>query len=298
MTRARFLAALAVAAAIGSAAAQVPPPPAGAPAPGAAPGAPATAAARPVDADPVVAVVNGEPVRASDVLYLYQTLGEGVRQMSFDLLYPQLLQSAVERKIAAQKARQVQVDQRADVKRKFEFWAERVLEETLLNEAVERALTPEALQRAYQDLLTLDAGQEEIAVKHMLFDNPEAAIAIVKELDGGGNFDTILARVTTQGVGRGGPLDYFKRDEIVREFSDAAFRMRPGEYTTTPVRSDFGFHVILVTDRRVAAPPPFETVREMLRQDLGRRLVDEFYMDLMEGAEVQRFNFDGTPMTN
>jgi peptidyl-prolyl cis-trans isomerase C len=291
MIRARFLAALAMAAVIGSASAQVPP---------AAPAAPAAAAgpaaAAPVDADPVVAVVNGEQVRASEIVYLYQTLGEGVRQMSFELLYPQLLQSAVERKIAAQKARQAQIDQRADVKKRFEFWHERVLEETLLNEAVERNLTEEALQKAYQDLLTLEAGQEEISVKHMLFDNPEAAVAVVKELDGGANFDTVLARIIEQGIGRGGPLDYFKRDEIVEVFSNAAFKMRPGEYTTLPVQSEFGFHIILVTDRRIAPPPPYDAVKDTLRQDIGRRLVDEFYEDLTAGAEVQRFNFDGTPM--
>ncbi len=290
MIRARFLAALAMAAVIGSAAAQTPP------AAPAAPVAAGPAAAAPVDADPVVAIVNGEMIRASDVIYLYQTLGESVRQMSFDLLYPQLVQSAVERKIAAQKATAAKIDQRADVQKRFQFWHERVLEETMLNEAVERALTPEALQKAYADLLTREAGQEEVAVKHILFDNPEAAIAVVKELDAGGNFDAILARVTEQGIGRGGPMEHFKRDEILEAFAAAAFKMRTGEYTTTPVQSEFGFHVILVTDRRITPPPPFEQVQDQLRADLGRRLVDEFYEDLVAGVEVQRFNFDGTPI--
>lgn len=291
MIRARYLAALAMVAAIGSASAQTPP---------AAPAAPAAAgpvAAAPADADPVVAIVNGEQVRASDVIYLYQTLGESVRQMSFDLLYPQLLQSAVERKIASQKARVVKMDQRADVQKRFQFWQERVLEETMLNEAVDRALTPEALQKAYADLVTQEAGQEEVAVKHILFDNPEAAIAVVKELDAGGNFDAILARVTGQGIGRGGPMEHFKRDEIVEKFATQAFKMRPGEYNTTPVQSEFGFHIILVTDRRISPPPPFEQVQDGLRQNLGLRLVAEFYEDLVAGADVQRFNFDGTAMT-
>lgn len=288
MICARFLAALAVAGAVagfwGSSAAQ---------APAAPPAAPAAAA--PADADPVVAVVNGEAIRASDIVYLYQTLGEGVRQMAFELLYPQLLTSAIERKAAAQKARGEKVQERADVKKRFEFWNDRVLEETLLNETVEKALTNDVLQKAYRDRVAQESGREEVKVKHMLFQNPEAAISVIKELDNGGNFDQVLALLTAQGVARGGELDFFKQDELVPQFADAAFRMRPGEYNTTPVRSEFGFHVILVTDRRVSPPPKFEDVQAELRQTLGAELVEKFYVDLLAGAQVQRFNFDGTP---
>lgn len=291
MTRARLhaaLAALAMAATIGSAAAQTPP---------AAPAAPAAGAAIPAaEADVVVAVVNGETIRASEILYLYQTLGEEVRQLAFEMLYPQLLAGSIERKVAAQKARAAKVDERADVKAKFEFWRDRVLEETLLNETVEKALTPEALQKAYAERIAKDGPQEEIAAKHMLFANPEAAISVIKELDAGGNFDQILARVTQQGIGRGGPIDYFRKDGIIQSIADAAFKMRPGEYSTTPVQSDFGFHVLQVVDRRVSPPPKFEDIQEELRNDLGAKLVDQFYTGIVAGADVKKFNLDGTPM--
>lgn len=291
MYRAGILAALATAAVIGSASAQTPPAPA---APAAAPAGPAVETPR--EADPVVAIVNGETIRASELVYLYQTLGEGVRQMAFEMLYPQLLAGSIERKVAAQKAREAKVDDRADVKQKFDFWHDRVLEETLLNETVEAQMTPAALQDAYKALIANDAGQEEIRAKHILFANPEAAIAVVKELDAGGNFDQILDRVTQQGIGRGGPIDYFRRDGVIQAFSDAAFKMRPGEYTTNPVQSEFGFHIIMVVDRRVSPPPPFADVEGDLRNDLGGRLVEEFYAKLVAGAQVQKFNFDGTPM--
>lgn len=244
--------------------------------------------------DTVVAIVNGDKITAGEILYLYQTLGEQVRTMSFDLLYPQLLQSSIERKLAAQKARAEKMQDRADVKRNTAFWAERVLEETLLNETVEKGITPEVVQKRYQELVATEAGTEEIAVKQILFRQPELAIAVIRELDAGGNFDAILERVTKDQTGEGGPIDYFRRGELLAVFSDAAFKMRPGEYTTTPVRTEFGWHLILVTDRRLAAPPKLEEVVEQLRGEIGRELVEEFYLGVTEGAKIEKFNLDGT----
>lgn len=254
---------------------------------------PAAPAAQ-VSPDTVVAVVNGDKITAGEVQYLYQTLGEEVRAMSFDLLYPQLLQNSIERKLAAQKARTAKLQDRADVKRNAAFWAERVLEETLLNETVEKGITQEAIQKRYQELVASEAGTEEIAVKHMLFRQPELAIAAIRELDAGGNFDKILERVTKDQSGEGGPIDYFRRGELLAAFSDAAFKMRPGEYTTTPVRTEFGWHIIQVTDRRLAAPPKFEDVVDQIRGEIGRELVDQFYAGLTEGANIEKFNLDGT----
>lgn len=253
-----------------------------------------TAPAPQTSPDTVVALVNGEKITAGEILYLYQTLGEEVRTMSFDLLYPQLLQSSIERKLAAQKAKTAKMADRADVQRNTAFWAERVLEETLLNETIEKGITPAVVQKRYQEMVATDAGTEEIAVKHILFATPELAIAAVRELDAGGNFDAILERITKAQQGEGGPIEHFRRGEILAEFSDAAFRMRPGEYTTTPVRTQFGWHIILVTDRRLAAPPKFEDVVEQIRGELGRELVDEFYAGLTDGAKVEKFNLDGT----
>lgn len=262
-----------------------------------APTAPPAAAAAPTAplGDTVVAIVNGEKILADEILYLYQTLGEGVRTMSFELLYPQLVQSSIERTLAAQKARLAKMQDRDDVKRRSEFWAERVLEETLLNETVEKGVTPEVLQKKYQALIANEAGQEEISLKHMLFREPDGALAAIRELDAGGNFDVILDRVTKAQTGEGGPIDYFRRGEILPAFSDAAFKMRAGEYTTTPVRTEFGWHIIMIVDRRSAAPPKLEEVIEELRGELGRQLVEEFYTGLTEGAQVQKFNLDGTP---
>lgn len=289
MNRAGLLAAVAFGwtAAAGCALAQGIP---AAPVPFAAPTAPAPQ----TSPDTVVALVNGEKITAGEILYLFQTLGEEVRTMSFDLLYPQLLQSSIERKLAAQKAKAAKMADRADVQRNTAFWAERVLEETLLNETIEKGVTPDAVQKRYQELVATEAGTEEIAVKHILFATPELAIAAVRELDAGGNFDAILERITKAQQGEGGAIEHFRRGEILAEFSDAAFKMRPGEYTTTPVRTQFGWHIILVTDRRLAAPPKFEDVVEQIRGEIGRELVEEFYAGLTDGAKVEKFNLDGT----
>ena len=183
-------------------------------------------------------------------------------------------------------------------KRNTAFWAERVLEETLLNETVEKGITPDAVQKRYQEMVATEAGTEEIAVKQILFRQPELAIAAVRELDAGGNFDAILERVTKDQTGEGGPIDYFRRGELLAVFSDAAFKMRPGEYTTTPVRTEFGWHLILVTDRRLAAPPKFEEVVEQIRGELGRDLVDQFYQGITDGAKIEKLDRKSTRLNS
>ena len=96
----------------------------------------------------------------------------------------------------------------------------------------------------------------------------------------------------------GGDLGYFTREQMVPEFSEAAFSLKKGEITEAPVKSSFGWHVIRVEDKRTSGPPSFDEVKAELQEELSRDVIQDILKDLRGKAKVERFNLDGTPKTN
>jgi peptidyl-prolyl cis-trans isomerase C len=119
---------------------------------------------------------------------------------------------------------------------------------------------------------------------------------VIEELQGGADFATLAQeRSTGPSAPSGGDLGYFQRGQMVPEFAEAAFALEPGEVTPEPVQTQFGWHVIMVLDRRTAEPS-FADSEPQLRQELARDIVTTLVTGLHEGAEIERFNLDGTPM--
>ena len=255
------------------------------------------AAEEPVVIDPVVAIVDGAPIFASEILLLYQSLGPDVTRVAFATLYPQLLQGSIDRKLAAIRATADGLGAEPGVASKIRFWAERVLEEEVVNRWVEEALTDEVVLASYNALLAERTNVEEVRASHILVEEQAAAYAAVERLEAGEIFAELARELSIGPSGQnGGDIDFFQREQVVPAFSDVAFSLGIGEYTTEPVETQFGWHIILATDRRAVEPPTYEDVYQELRQQEGAALVDRFYAEITEGVEVLRFNFDGTPV--
>jgi peptidyl-prolyl cis-trans isomerase C len=92
----------------------------------------------------------------------------------------------------------------------------------------------------------------------------------------------------------GGDLGFFRRDDMVQEFAEAAFALQAGQISETPVRTQFGWHVIKVEERRAAPPPPFEAVRDALRQQVVEEQVGAVVERVRAAAEIERLDLDGT----
>ena len=247
--------------------------------------------------DPVVAIVNGEALFASEIVLLYQSLGPEVARVAFSTLYAQLLEGSIQRKLVAALAAAEGLPDDPAVALRIRFWTERILEEALVNRWVEETLTDDLVRAAYDQLLADRTQVEEVRASHILVETQAEAYAAIERLEAGENFADLARELSIGPSGQnGGDLDYFQYEQVVPEFSDVAFALPVGEYTTEPVETQFGWHVIVVTDRRDVEPPTYEEIYQQLRQQEGAELVDQFYAELMEGVEVVRFNFDGTPL--
>lgn len=267
-----------------------------------APAAPAPAAPVPaapvVSADTVVARVAGEEIRASELNEAAQSLPEELRGMPAPVLFPMLLDQLVDRRIIIQAARKQGLDKDPAVQRQVSRATDTALQNALLSREIAPTLTDEAIRAKYDKDVAGRPGEEEVRARHILVPDEETAKRVTAEVKAGGDFAE-LAKTNSKDPGAqgGGDLGFFKKADMLPEFSDAAFALKPGEVTPAPVQTRFGWHVIKLEERRVAPAPAFEQVRDEVRQSLIQEGVSRVLTAAKQGVEVQKFNLDGTPAT-
>jgi peptidyl-prolyl cis-trans isomerase C len=256
------------------------------------------AAAAPA-ADPVVAKVNGDSIHLSEVKAASETLPPNLRSMPFEVIYPKLLDSMITERVLADAARKAGLDKDPAVQRQIAATTNQVLDNALLTKVVMPSVTDQALHARYQKEIAGKPGVEEVHAKHILVESEDQAKQIITELNNGGDF-AALAKKYSKDPGSasadGGDLGFFKKDEMVAPFAEAAFALKPGQFTQTPVHSQFGWHVILLVERRQSAPPTFEQAQDELRQEMLKDGVQQEITKARADATVQTFNMDGSPM--
>ncbi len=259
--------------------------------------APAPAAPAAVPADPVVAKVNGDPIYLSDVRASAQSLPQNLRALPPETVYPRLIDSMISERVLADAARKAGIDKDPAVQRQVAAATDQVLDNALLTKVVMPTVTDQALHARYQAEIAGKPGQVEVHAKHILVDSEDQAKDIIAQLNKGADFATLAKKYSKDpGAADGGDLGFFKKDEMVPAFADAAFALKPGQFTQTPVHTQFGWHVILVIERRQAPAPTFEQAADQLRQQMLQEGVRKEIAQARAAANVETFNMDGSPM--
>lgn len=268
----------------------------GAPTPGPAPANP-PAAQGPASQNPVVARVNGEELRLSDVQAAVEELPEQMRGAPGPMLFPLIVDQLVAQKALVSAARAQKLDQDETVKRAIRRAEEEQLQQAVLRREIAPALTEAALRDRYQKEIASKPGEEEVHARHILLNSEADARAALAELrKPGADFNEVAKkRSTDRSSQQGGDLGFFKKSDMVPEFAEAAFALKPGEVSKEPVRSAFGWHIIKVEERRTAAVPSFEESAETLRQAVFEEAVNDAVERIQASARIERFNMDGTP---
>lgn len=245
--------------------------------------------------DPVVAIVDGTEFRLSELEASYLELPEQFRQMPIEAIFQPLLDRLIDGHLLLQAAEAADVASAPEVELQIARARDDVLRQTLIERAVMDATDEAALQAAYEELRAEpDFAIEQVTARHILVETEEAAQEIIAELDAGADFAELAReRSTDPAAQRGGELGTFRRGSMVPPFETAAFALEPGSYSSEPVRTQFGYHVILV-EAKEAIEPSFAEVEEQLRAELTREAIETLLEDVRTGADVQRFNMDGS----
>jgi len=259
---------------------------------------PAPAAPAASVADPVVAIVNGSEIHRSDVETAREDLPQQYQSYPFEIVYPALLERLVDGKllVAAGRAQGLATD--PEVKARLVRLEDQVIQTVYLTRAVKAKLTDAVLKQHYEEYLKANPPEPEVHARHILTKTEDEAKEAIKELKGGADFAE-LAKKNSSGpsAAKGGDLGFIKHGAVVAEFANAAFALKPGQYTETPVKTQFGWHVIKVEAVRQSSPPSFEEAKEELEREASREMIQGIVADLRSKAKIARFNPDGSPKT-
>jgi len=263
-------------------------------------GATAGQTAQPAPAPPpdtVVAIVNGKKVTRADVIASAQSL-PAEYQAKIDAIFPALIDRIVDLTLLAEEGRKQNLQDDPEVKARIEQLTGQVIEEVLIRRHLKTLMTEDALKARYEKFIAEQPPQTEIRASHILVATEEEAKEIIRQLEGGADFTALAKEKSTDPSAKqnGGDLGYFTAGEMVPEFSQAVFAMQKGESSKVPVKSQFGWHVIKVVDKRQKAPPTLEETHSHIEELLSGELLTAYLTSLRSAAKVEKFNPDGTPI--
>ncbi|WP_457581175.1 peptidylprolyl isomerase [Ensifer canadensis] len=238
--------------------------------------------ARAEDADPVIATVGGEEVRQSELNLALGGLDPQLQQMPEEQKRAAALSAVIDVKLLSKTAEKEGLQDDATFKQRLAYLTERELHNAFFKKHVVDAITKEEVKARYDKEIAAVPVQEEIKARHILVKTEEEAKEIIKELDAGKSFvELAKAKSSDPNKDDGGDLGYFTKGRMVPEFDAVVFTLDKGAYTKTPVKTQFGFHVILVEDKRPQAPPALEQVEPQVRQLVMR----DKYVELLAAAK-------------
>lgn len=237
--------------------------------------------------DPVLATVNGTEIKASTVAAYQRSLPPQMAGVPAEAL----LESLINIQLVQEQAKKDGTDKDADVKTALKAAEQQIINRAWMAKKIRSEVSDEAVKKRYDKLLAEFKPSEEVKASHILFDKDDeaGAKAAIAELSKGGDFAT-LARSKSKdpsAKANGGDLGYFGKDDMVAEFANAAFAMKNGDLSAVPVKSQFGWHVIKVTDRRMSPPPSLDEARAPLRERMAEEVAEKLVEDLRTKAKIK-----------
>ena len=235
-----------------------------------------------------LATVNGETITDADVALAIEDLQVQYPNLPPDRRQQVALEFLIEVKLAAQAAKTEKFEAAEDFKRKLAYARERILMERLMAQAGEKASTDVAAKAYYDEQVKLLKPVEEVRARHILVEGEEDAKAIHARVKAGEDFAKIAGEASKDpGSGQqGGDLGFFSKEQMVPEFAEAAFAAKAGEIAG-PVKSQFGWHVIKVEERRVKPLPTFDAVKDRVMQALANKAQSDLIAELRKKAKIE-----------
>ena len=242
------------------------------------------------DANPVLAKVNGAEIRQSDVALAEEELGPSLAQMDPATKKDNVLSFLIDMKIVSKAAEDKKVENNEDFKKRLAFTRSRLLMDSLLATEGKAATTDEAMKKVYEDASKQITGEQEVHARHILVETEDDAKAVAAELKKGADFAELAKKKSKDpGASDGGDLGFFTKDQMVPEFSAVAFTLEPGKISD-PVKSQFGWHIIKVEEKRNREAPGFEQVKAQIETYVTRKAQADYVAKLREAAKVDRMD--------
>ena len=238
--------------------------------------------------DLVVAIVNGRPITELSVKVFYKTLPTQYKKIPYQQIRDKLIQRIIEQTLIAEAAIEGKLHEDKVIKRRIAIAERSVLNEAYLSNIMKRELSESKVREAYQKSIALQPKQTEVRARHILVKTKSEATRIISLLRNGADFVKLAREKSIGPSGKnGGDLGFFGKGQMVPPFSKAAFALEKGHFTTEPVKTQFGFHIIKVVDRRTAGRENYDQALSKIRNELLDKIFDKSISLLRVKAKIE-----------
>ncbi len=240
----------------------------------------------------VLATINGEPITQDDVNVALEDIGPGLPQgMEGPERDKYVLDYLIDMRLVAKKAAADKLSDSVDFARRAAYSHDKLLMEALLGNVAKTAATEEAERKIYDEAAKAQPPQQEIHARHILLPTEDEAKAALARVKAGEDFAKVATELSKDPGAEGGDLGWFTKDKMVPEFADAAFKLEPGQ-VSDPVKSQFGWHIIKVEEKRMKTFPPFDQVKDQAARYVAQKAQSELITQLRNDAKIERMAED------
>ena len=242
--------------------------------------------------NPVVAKVDGVEVRQSDLNAALEDIAQGIPpQMSAEERREYLIAYVTDMMLIAKAAEARKLGDTPEFKKKMDQARVKLLMDAILTAEAKAATTDEAMKKVYAEAAKQMGEEQEVRARHILVETEDQAKAILADLKKGGDFAAIAKEKSkdTGAAAQGGDLGYFTKDQMVPEFAEVAFKLDKGKLSD-PVKSQFGWHIILVEDKRQKPVPEFDKVKDQIESYVQRKAQADLVTKLRAEAKIEKMD--------
>ena len=240
--------------------------------------------------DPVLARVSGVEIRQSDLALAEEDIGGNIPAQTPEAKRDYLINYVADMILVAKAAEAKKVADGSDFKQRLAFARNKVLMEILLQSEAKSAVTDQAMHKVYDDAAKQMSEEQEVRARHILVEKEDEAKAIAADIKKGADFAEIAKQKSKDpGASEGGDLGYFTKDQMVPEFAEVAFKLEKGQ-VSDPVKTQFGWHIIKVEDKRKRQLPEFDKVKDQIETFVQRKAQVEFVTKLRAEGKIERLD--------
>jgi peptidyl-prolyl cis-trans isomerase C len=236
----------------------------------------------------VLAKVNGVDITEEDVKFALDDLGPSLpRQLEGKARDNYVLDFLIDEQLVVQKAQRDKLGETPDFAKKLAYLRDKALMEQLLSKIAKDATTESAIKKTYDEAAKNQKPETEVHAHHILVPTEDEAKAAQKRVKGGEDFGKVADAVSKDPGAKGGDLGWFTKDRMVPEFAEAAFKLEPGQISD-PVKTQFGWHIIKLDEKRPKVFPPLDQVRDQVVRYVAQKAQSDLIVELRQGAKIER----------
>ena len=257
----------------------------------------------PDPSDPTIAKVNGVEIRQSDLAIAEEDLGQNPPALSPESKRDYLITYLADIMLVAKAAETKKISESAEFQNRLTHLRNKLLAELMLQAETKAAVTDSAMRKVYEDATKGMGSEQEVRARHILIrvvdpsdekaskEAEDKIKAIIERLNKGEDFAKLAIELTEDPSGKqnGGDLDYFTKEQMVPEFSTIAFQLDKGQISG-PIKTQFGWHVLKVEDKRNRQPPDFDKVKDQVQTIVMRKAQADFITKLRDEAKIERLD--------